>query len=336
MKNILSLFSFLLVGLGSVLAQQRPQYSQYMLNNYLLNPAITGIEDYADVRLGHRQQWVGLEGAPVTYYVSAHMPIGKEATRVRNRGRGIGSTRAVKLNRFSTPYPHHGLGIIALTDKTGPLRQSNLTGSYAYHLPLSNKVSISTGVTAGLMSRSFNPQEATFTNPFDPSINSDYVNHSYFDLGLGMWLYSEDFFVGLSGAQLLKNRKDLNSTEDDGTGGARLQRHFFGTAGFKLRVTPNFDVIPSVMVKMANPSPVSVDVNLKGVYADRVWAGVSYRKDDAVSAMAGINISYIMDVGYAYDFNTSDLNIANTGTHEIILGLKLFNTGKAICPRWMQ
>jgi type IX secretion system PorP/SprF family membrane protein len=151
-----------------------------------------------------------------------------------------------------------------------------------------------------------------------------------------MWLYSEDFFVGLSGAQLLKNRKDLNSTEDNGTGGARLQRHFFGTAGFKLRVTPNFDVIPSVMVKMANPSPVSVDVNLKGVYADRVWAGVSYRKDDAVSAMAGINISYIMDVGYAYDFNTSDLNIANTGTHEIILGLKLFNTGKAICPRWMQ
>src|SRR5687768_14820709 len=190
MKNILSLVTFLLLALGSVVAQQRPQYSQYMLNNYLLNPALTGIEDYADVRFGHRQQWVGLEGAPVTYYVSAHMPVGKEASRVRNRGRGIGSTRAVKLNRFSAPYPHHGFGIIALTDKTGPLRQSNLTGSYAYHLPLSNKVSISTGITAGLMSRSFNPQEATFSNPSDPSITSDYVNHSYFDLGLGTWLYS--------------------------------------------------------------------------------------------------------------------------------------------------
>ena len=67
----------MLVVLGPALAQQRPQYSQYMLNNYLLNPALTGIEDYADVRFGHRQQWVGLEGAPVTYYVSAHMPVGK-------------------------------------------------------------------------------------------------------------------------------------------------------------------------------------------------------------------------------------------------------------------
>ncbi|MGV3586506.1 MAG: type IX secretion system membrane protein PorP/SprF [Adhaeribacter sp.] len=336
MKKYLSLVAFLLVAFGPALAQQRPQYSQYMMNNYLLNPALTGIEDYADVRFGHRQQWVGLEGAPVTYYVSAHMPVGKQATRVRNRGRGIGSTRTVNRNRFSTPYAHHGFGITALTDKTGPLRQSNFTGSYAYHLPLSTKVSISTGVTAGVLTRSFNPQEATFTNPFDPSINSDYINNAYFDLGLGTWLYSETFFVGLSGAQLIKNRRDLNSAEGDGNGGARLQRHFFVTGGYKIRVTPNFDVIPSVMVKLASPSPVSVDVNLKAVYADRVWAGASYRKDDAVSAMGGINISHIMDVGYAYDFNTSNLNIANTGSHEIIIGLKLFNTSKAICPRWMQ
>jgi len=336
MKNILVSLALFLVVLSPALAQQRPQYSQYMLNNYLLNPAITGIEDYADVRIGNRQQWVGLEGAPVTYYVSAHMPLGKEATRVRNRGRGIGSTRSVNLNRFSTPYPHHGLGIIALTDKTGPLRQSNFMGSYAYHLPLSSKISISTGVTAGLLNQTFNPQEATFNNPSDPSITSEYVNSSYFDLGLGLWLYSENFFVGVSGAQLLRNRRDLNRPDAGDNSIARLQRHYFTTAGFKIRFSPRFDVIPSVMVKFTDPSPLSIDVNLKGVYADRVWAGVSYRKDDAVSGMAGLNISHVMDIGYSYDFNTSELNRANTGTHEIILGLKLFNTGKAICPRWMQ
>jgi type IX secretion system PorP/SprF family membrane protein len=264
------------------------------------------------------------------------MPIGKQATRVRNRGRSIGSTRSVKLNRFSTPYPHHGFGFIALTDKTGPLRQTNFTGSYAYHLPLSTKVSVSVGAMAGLLRQSFNPQEATFTNPFEPSITSDYINNSYFDLGLGTWLYSEDFFVGLSGAQLLKNRQDLNTADNGAGSGDRFQRHFYTTAGYKFRVSPTFDVIPSVMVKLASPSPVSVDINLKGVYADRVWAGVSYRNQDAVSGMAGINISYIMDIGYAYDFNTSSLARSNTGTHEIIVGLKLFNTGKAICPKWMQ
>jgi hypothetical protein len=90
------------------------------------------------------------------------------------------------------------------------------------------------------------------------------------------------------------------------------------------------------MVKLASPSPLSVDMTLRGVYADRVWAGATYRHNDALAAMAGINISYILSASYSYDFNTSNLAISNTGTHEVVLGLRLFNTGKAICPRWMQ
>lgn len=334
MKNIFA-FLILLLVVGNAWGQQRPQYTQYIMNNYLLNPAITGIEDYTDVKIGTRQQWVGLEGAPMTYYVTAHGPLNKEASSVRSLGKGIGNTRTVKRNRFVRAYPHHGLGVTAITDKTGPLRRNNFTLNYAYHLPVSKAITVSLGAYGGLVRNSFNPNESTYANPADPAINPNYINRSYFDIGMGTWIYSQDFFVGLSGAQLIKSGRELNPSEEEGTGGI-LQRHFFGTAGYKFRISPEVALIPSVMVKLANPSPLSVDATLRAVFADRVWAGVTYRNLDALAGMAGVNISHILDVSYSYDYNTSNLNIANTGTHEVILGLKLFNKGKVICPRWMQ
>lgn len=318
---------------SQVRGQQRPQYSQYMINNYLLNPAITGIEDYTDVKIGTRQQWVGLEGAPVTYYVSAHTPINKQATTVR--GKSITQTRTIRQNRFVQPYAHHGVGIMAISDKTGPLRRTNVNLTYAYHLPLTRGITMSLGANAGILRNSFNSSEATYTNPADPVINSGYINHNYFDLGLGTWIYSDKFFIGFSGAQLLKGKRELNPSEAMGDNGIQ-QKHYFATGGYKFNVSPEVTLIPSVMVKMADPSPTSVDFNLKATYADRLWVGGSYRNEDAFAVMAGVNISYIMDLSYSYDSNTSNLRVSNSGTHEVVLGLKLFNKGRLICPRWMQ
>jgi type IX secretion system PorP/SprF family membrane protein len=335
MKKIYTLWGLLLV-LSPAWGQQRPQFSQYMMNNYLLNPAISGIEDYTDVKLGVRQQWIGLEGAPVTYYISAHTPLNKLAREVRSvaPGKGRGRTHTIKRNRFVRDTPHHGAGIVALTDETGPLRRSNFHLTYAYHLPVSRSVTVSMGANAGLLRYSFNPGEATYVNPADPLITGDYLNRNYFDVGLGLWAYSETFFVGLSGAQLLRSNRDLNLPENETNN--VMQNHYQVTAGYKVRLGGDVALIPSVMVKLADPSPVSVDVNLQAVFVDRVWVGGSYRNEDALVVMAGVNISHLMDVSYAYDYNSSGLNTTNKGTHEIILGLKLFNKAKVICPRWMH
>lgn len=333
MRKIYLLLSFLSLAYTGI-AQQRSQYTQYMMNNYLLNPALTGIEDYTDIKLGNRQQWVGLEGAPVTYYITAHMPLNKEASVVRGRAGKTGGARKINQNRFIKPYPHHGLGIMALTDKTGPLRRTNLNLSYAYHLPLNNNLNISTGVYGGLLQNSFNPGEATFVNPDDQVITNNFVNYAYFDTGVGTWLYSQDFFIGLAGTQLLKSRRDLNPNGSN-IGGS-LQPHFFATGGFKIRATPSLTLIPSTLIKVARPSPVSVDLNLKAVYADRVWVGGSYRTQDAFAAMVGFNLSYLMELGYSYDLNSTNLNVSHSGTHEIVVGFKLFNRAKVICPHWLQ
>lgn len=316
-----------------VWGQQRPQYTQYMVNSYLLNPAITGMEDYTDVKIGSRQQWVGLEGAPKTYHISAHMPLNKELTKVSSVGRS--STRTINRNRFNRAYPHHGVGIQAIRDQTGPLRRTNVNLTYAYHLPLTATITMSMGTSLGLLRNSINASEATFTSPGDPAIGSDYVNNNYFDAGIGTWIYSPKFFVGLAGAQLLKSDRDLNSGDNVLTNSI-LQKHYNLTAGYKVNVGQDVTLIPSVLVKINVPSPTTIDFNVRALYGERVWIGASYRSQDAFAFMTGVNISHLMDVSYAYDYNTSALTVGNSGSHELILGLKLFNKGKIICPRWMQ
>ncbi|WP_192821110.1 type IX secretion system membrane protein PorP/SprF [Rufibacter sp. LB8] len=330
MKNI-GTFLVLLLLTAPAWGQQRPQFTQFMMNSYLLNPGLTGIEDYTDVRIGTRQQWVGLQGAPKTFHISAHTPLNKQPATVRsNSGRGL---RKVNTSRFIPAYAHHGVGVMAVVDQAGPLRRTNVNVSYAYHLPITNSVTVSVGAYGGLLRNSFRASEATFDNPADPALGSEFINRNFLDVGLGTWIYSPDFFVGLSGAQLL--RTDISSNEGTVTEGV-FQKHFIGIFGYKVKAISQVTLIPSIMVKLAEPSPVTVDYNLRAVYAERIWVGASYRSQDAFAIMAGANISYLLDASYSYDYNTSNLNVANSGSHEIVLGLKLFNKSKVICPRWLQ
>ncbi|MBF9252982.1 type IX secretion system membrane protein PorP/SprF [Pontibacter sp. 172403-2] len=316
-KPLILLIAFVAVAVQA-LAQQRPQYSQYMLNNYLLNPAITGIEDYADIRVSTRRQWVGLDGAPVTYYVSAHTPLNKGAAS----------------NKFHKELAHHGVGIAFHTDKTGPLRRSGLTGSYAYHLPLTRKINLAAGAAVGLIRNSLSSTELEFTNPNDPLIGSASLNNNQFDLNLGLWLYARNFSVGVSAAQLLEGAGSFRTPEEN-RAAFGLQRHYFITGSYRLEPTETLDIIPSVMVKLASPSPASIDASVRAIYDDRFWVGASYRHKDALVGMVGVYISPLLDVSYSYDATLSSINRVSAGTHEVVLGFKLLNNRRIICPQWI-
>ncbi|WP_026462773.1 PorP/SprF family type IX secretion system membrane protein [Adhaeribacter aquaticus] len=331
MKHIYLLIAAVFMSV-STMAQQRPHFSQYMLNNYLLNPALSGIEDYTDVKVGFRQQWVGLEGAPSTFYVTAHTPLNKTdiaTSTVRNRN--------IKIKRIGIGQrarPHHGLGVVAQADKTGPLQNTLLNASYAYHLPLNSKTKISAGVSGGLLQYNLNPQMVHLRNQNDPTLYDNNINELKMDLNVGLWLYSKNYFVGVSGSQLLRDT-GTRETQVTFNGSGNLQKHFVATAGYRIEVNPEVAVIPSFQVNYATPSPVSVDLNLKATYADRVWVGGSLRKGDAFAGMAGINISSLLSLGYSYDITTSALTYNSAGSHEIVMGLKLQNRGKVICPIWL-
>lgn len=335
MKKILLSALVYFVTLVAVVAQQRPQYTQYVLNNYLTNPAVGGIESYADLRTGYRAQWVGLEGAPRSFYASVHGSIG-------NSGGG-GSPKETKASRYGfsrrssykRAVPHHGFGALAQIDEAGLLKTSTFNISYAYHQPLNKYLTLASGIATGVTQFTVKTQEAVIFDPSDPYLNSTFENATKADLTIGFWLYSPDFFVGVSGAQLLRNGNDFEKAGAVKDPHMRQQPHFFATAGLRFQPSKYIAVVPSVMVKATESATPAVDVNARVLYAQRIWGGASYRHQEAVALMAGVNVSHLLDVSYSYDMSTTALNEVSAGSHEVVLGIKLNNRRKVICPTWI-
>lgn len=317
-------------------AQQRPHYTQYILNNYILNPALSGIENYADLKISARDQWVGLDGAPKTAYLSVHMPIGKKdyktsATSYQLQGENPRGTSY--WQNYTASEPHHGVGLFILNDKTGLYNRFSADVSYAYHLGLSARTNIAAGFAAGISKISYDRAKATPADPNDPSIGNG--NATLYkirpDLSAGIWVYSADYFFGLSAQQVIPQKVAFLSD----TLGFKLIPHLFATAGTRLLISEDVNAIPSIMVKYVSGSPTTpqFDINLKLQYRDLFWAGGSYRLKDGYAAMIGLNVGNTFNVGYAYDFTKTALNTASKGTHEIVIGFLLGNRYSDTCPR---
>lgn len=328
MKKLLTILT-LLASLNAF-SQQKPQYTQYIFNQYLLNPALSGIENYIDFKGGYRKQWSGITDAPQTSFVSAHWALGdnqlwSNALTSFPEQTGNPMDRNYMQNYMSSPS-HHGMGVTAVLDKTGPVKRLDANVTYAYHLQLSNNFNLSAGVAAGISSISLDVNALTFDTPYDPALNRALINQVKPDLSIGLWLYGARMFAGVSVQQILPQK--LSFTGESSYNLGKEVPHYFATAGYKFFVDDEISAIPSVMVKYVSPAPVSVDLNMKLAFKDKVWLGGSYRKDDSFSAMAGFNIGKMVNLTYSYDFSTSALNQVSNGSHEIVLGLMLNNIYK--------
>lgn len=325
---------------GIAKGQQKPQYTQYVFNNYLLNPAVSGIENYTDLKAGYRSQWTGLQGAPVTSYLTINAPIGQRFIDGESSAMPGGGDMTPMSRQYTQEYmasePHHGIGFMVVSDKTGPITQGNISASYAYHLGLSAKLNLAFGVSAGVNHVSLNTAEITLPDvQIDKAINNGINSEWKPDLGAGLWAYSSNFYIGASVQQLLPQNFYLFS--EAGTGGTTLNKlktipHYFFTTGVKLFLSDDLALLPSVLVKVVDPAPTTFDVNLRMSFRDVFWFGGSYRKDDSFGILAGINISSTLNVGYSYDITTSALNTVSNGTHEIVIGIPLNNRYKVRCP----
>lgn len=335
MKRVVILLIFLSL-FQLTRAQQRPQYTQYIFNNYILNPAITGIENYIDVKAGFRTQWQGLEGAPKTSYFSIHAPIGKNflygtSTSI-SEGGGTNPNSRSYLQNYMASEPHHGIGFTAVSDKAGPISRTDVNLTYAYHLGITEQINVSVGVAGGISKIYLDRSKIILEDPNDQAIGTGNYDQLKPDLSAGIWLYGPRYFAGVAAQQLLKS--PIGFSDDPATyNQGRQVPHIFVSAGYKLYLGDDFAAMPSTLVKMVSPVPLSVDVNLKLAYKDRLWMGASYRKDDAFAAMAGFNVGSFMNLGYSYDFTTSGLNTVSNGSHEIVLGIFLNNRYKVTCPQ---
>jgi type IX secretion system PorP/SprF family membrane protein len=335
MKHLFSIVFLMTVTLASY-GQQKPHYTQYILNQYIVNPALSGIESYIDVKASHRHQWVGIQDAPVTSYFSIQGPIGKQDSRVSATGieRGGYNPRGKDYwMEYNAAAPHHGIGLQLIQDVTGPLSRSAAYATYAYHMGLSVRSSLAAGFGIGMTKLSLNASKLQFYQQADPSVYQNTIGDKWKpDVNAGVYYYSADYFIGVSAQQIIPQKIEFTNNQlrkEDG----KLVPHIFMTAGYRFLLGENFNLMPSVMVKYISPLPTQFDLNMKLQYLDAFWVGGSYRHKDGFAGMVGMNIGSTFNVGYSYDYTTSQLSNYSKGTHEILVGFLLGNRYGDSCPR---
>ncbi len=331
---LLSLFAF---------SQAKPSYTQYVLNNYILNPAVAGIENYTDVKLSLRDQWVGIPGAPVTAYFSIHTPIGKKDLRTNANSFQIpGENPRGKMawDEYEVSPSHQGLGFSAVNDKAGYINRWTMTASYAYHKPLGVKTALAIGFSAGISSVNVDRSKVDFASGPQDDLAVGYTSGELKkikpELGAGLWLYSARYYLGASVLNIIPGKEKFTSSTGDKYG-AFFSPNFFLTAGYKFALSDDVTVLPSAMFQYWKPQLSGLHTNIKFQYHDDFWVGGSYRFSDMISgysAMAGLNVSNTFNVSYSYEVaTTSRLRTYTGNTHEIMLGFLIGNTYGYTCPR---
>jgi type IX secretion system PorP/SprF family membrane protein len=334
MRKLLLLYCFIFPVLVSK-SQQRPHYTQYILNNYILNPALSGIENYTDVKLSARDQWVGLDGAPKTCYFTIHGPIGKrdyKTTATSFNVDGENPRGSAYWQDYVASDPHHGIGFSLITDKTGLYQHLNADVSYAYHLGISPRTNIALGFSGGIQQISYDRSKATPVDPNDPAIgnNNENLHKVVPDLNAGIWIYSADYFVGMSIQQIIPQKVEYSDVS-----GFKLIPHYFVSTGYRFLLNEDINALPSVMMKYipGSANQMQLDINLKLQFRDQLWAGGSYRLQDGYAVMAGFKLNNNINAGYSFDMTTTNLNTVSHGTHEFIIGFLLGNKYDDSCPR---
>ncbi|HEY4650290.1 MAG TPA: type IX secretion system membrane protein PorP/SprF [Pontibacter sp.] len=321
-------------------AQQLSHFSQYMLNGYLVNPALAGAENYGELKTGYRSQWSGVAGAPVSFYLTAQTPLRKlnrsntaTSTPYRDRTGSKSLRQNYSKKNVLNALPHHGLGLAIVRDKAGVLQRTDVGVSYAYHLPVSKSLKLSAGMTAGFALYQVDEAALELTNPNDPAFLGSYYNQAKPAITSGMLLSSERFYLGFASAQLFQDELSHHFWNKGAMeNGARSRVHHSLIGGYKVYLSPTVSVLPSVLVRYANPAPLAADVNLKLLLDDKLWVGGSYREQESFVALAGINIRNLLQVGYAYDVAARGMSRHSQGGHEVVVGFLLHNRDKVFSP----
>lgn len=326
MKKIFVLLS--LVCAGSVNAQQIPQYSQYLRNQFMVNPGAAGVYDFVDITMSGRWQWVGFGDEPRTAYLSISSPVTRNPKPKYNPALRI-SNGPVRNPEIKTGKFKHAVGGQFVADQYGAFKRMNISGTYAIHMPVSKKYNLAFGTRLGMSNNTFLQDKAQVLNVVDQT--QGYTDNTYnsfvsnqssnwiMDLGVGFYLYSKNAFFGVSGDHLTRDLVEFGS----GTANFNTQMHFNATAGVKFPLNENLTLTPAILAKMMSPAPISFEGSLQLEYKEWLWMGASYRHKDAVVGMVGLNISERFKFGYSYDFSLSRFSDLSAGGHEIVLGLML-------------
>lgn len=290
MRKIILSISSLFIGVSSF-AQQDFQFTQYMYDRLSFNPGFAGIDGKICATGIFRQQWSGFDGSPQTMLLNVHGPV-----------------KAIK----------GGLGLSVFKDKLGQFNDTYARVSYSYHLGLGGGI-LGIGVAGGMVSKSLAfswlPPDGVNTITTDNAIPDNAISQTTYDLSLGLYYAGPNYYVGLSSTHL--SESDLSSL------GYLNKRHYYVVAGYNYTLPGSGDWMlkPTVLVK-SDAASTQVDISLRGMWRNMVWAGISYRLQDAIAPILGYQQPLgkgMIKIGYSYDITTSEIKNYSNGSHEIML-----------------
>ena len=322
MKRILIIAVILITGF-KLNGQTVQQYTMYNLNHYIVNPAAAGNENYADIRMGYRKQWAGIDVAPSTYYVSGHTVLNRPKNYMRSAVRMSNSWGHPSRRK---PTIKHAVGGVVNSSEFGAFKRLEATGSYALHLPVNREISISMGLSAGLKSFSFDETKGDVLYSGDP-IYDAYVssgNSNRFNMNTGVYAYSDKFYIGYSAQQLIRSEIGLANLKIE-TGSERFQIYHYAMAGYHFDITNDIRLSPGFLLKKVGNNPLSYDINALLTYKQFLSAGLAYRSQDAVSVIFSYHINGGLKIGYSYDYNISEIRSVSSGSNELFIGVSIYS-----------
>ena len=289
---------FVSIFMGSMLqAQQLPQLSQFMINDFAVNPAIAGMDDYYQIKTSVRNQWVGIEDAPKTTLLSIY---GKSSDRV-------------------------GLGGSVFNDQVGPTSRAGASLTYAYHLNFTDEVKMSMALSGGFTQFKIDKVGWNTFHTDDQLMDGAEAVNLVPDATFGLNIYEEDkWYLGIAVPQLLNSKLTLidedfvNNISVDMDGS--LSRHIYVMGMYNLEIDHYWDLQPSVLFKTVS-NQNQIDMGLKTIYSDKFWMGMDYRTNGDISALLGFIIKKKFMIGYSYDIPNPDISQYTSGSHEFMFGV---------------
>ncbi|HNQ28320.1 MAG TPA: type IX secretion system membrane protein PorP/SprF [Aquaticitalea sp.] len=265
--------------------QQDPQYTQYMYNMSVMNPAYAGSKENPSFGLLYRTQWTGLDGAPKTGTFFGHMPVSDKM----------------------------GVGLSIISDQIGPVNETNAYADVSYTLHLAGEHKLAFGIKAGATFHDLSLGNLALIDPDDPYFRD--ASGVTPNIGAGVFYYTDKYYLAFSVPNLLSSVK----LDAQGTKYGTETSHYFLTGGYVFQLSPNTKLKPSFLVKSAFTAPTSFDVNLNALFYEKFEIGASYRLDDSFSGLINFAITPSIRIGYAYDHVSSDIKKYAPASHEFLL-----------------
>ena len=293
-----------ILSINFIYSQQDPQYTQYMYNMHIVNPAYAGSEGTLNIGLLHRTQWVGLDGAPKTTVAAINAPIKKNI----------------------------GLGLSVFADEIGPVKEQNAFVDVSYTIQTSDYGNLAFGLKGGFTFLDAQLSTLDLGDDIPDDVFNNDINDSYANFGAGAFYYTDHFYAGLSMPNML-NQFHLNR-KGGVISSASEKTHYYLTSGYVFEMNDNLKLKPSVLLKGVKGAPLSIDLAGNVLINNKFELGVSWRIDDSLNALMNVEVANGFRIGYAYDYTLSNLGDFNSGSHEIILLITISNSRNGLSPRF--